>query len=120
MGIDRVVLESCQDDWLSDLDVQSDYQESPCLRGARAGTAELLDVHPSTEPVHLNVPGWLGGEPVDARPPVQRCAPDFSNVGPSPSAARLSLCRGDADQAMDTPPSGGPSVDQLVLVSDVP
>ncbi len=32
-------------------------------RGGRAGIAELLDAHPSAEPVHLNVPvkfpdGW--------------------------------------------------------------
>lgn len=35
-----------------------------CLVVARAGIAELLDAHPSTEPVHLNVPvrfpdGWV-------------------------------------------------------------
>jgi hypothetical protein len=34
-----------------------------CIVVARAGIAELLDAHPSTEPVHLNVPakfpdGW--------------------------------------------------------------
>ena len=34
-----------------------------CVVVARAGIAELLDAHPSTEPVHLNVPvkfpdGW--------------------------------------------------------------
>ena len=34
-----------------------------CVVVARAGIAELLDTHPSTEPVHINVPvkfpdGW--------------------------------------------------------------
>ena len=34
-----------------------------CVVVARAGIAELLDAHPSTEPMHLNVPvkfpdGW--------------------------------------------------------------
>ena len=38
-----------------------------CIVVARAGIAELLDAHPSTEPVHLNVPRQvprrLGGQP---------------------------------------------------------
>jgi len=38
-----------------------------CVVVARAGIAELLDAHPSTEPVHLNVPakfpeGWVANQ----------------------------------------------------------
>ncbi|MBB4957855.1 hypothetical protein FHR38_001588 [Micromonospora polyrhachis] len=43
-----------------------------CLVVARGGIAELLDAHPSTEPVHLNVPvkfpdGWEANQAVLAR-----------------------------------------------------
>ncbi|MGI5213178.1 AAA domain-containing protein [Plantactinospora sp. CA-290183] len=43
-----------------------------CVVVARAGIAELLDAHPSTEPVHLNVPikfpdGWEANQSVLAR-----------------------------------------------------
>ncbi|HLI39914.1 MAG TPA: AAA domain-containing protein [Streptosporangiaceae bacterium] len=43
-----------------------------CLVVARAGIPELLDAHPSTEPVHLNVPvkfpdGWAANQAVMAR-----------------------------------------------------
>jgi hypothetical protein len=42
-----------------------------CIVVARAGIAELLDAHPSTEPVHLNVParfpdGWEANHAVMA------------------------------------------------------
>lgn len=48
-----------------------------CLVVARAGIPELLDAHPSTEPVHLNVPvrfpdGWEANQAVLARLPVVR------------------------------------------------
>ena len=43
-----------------------------CIVVARAGIPELLDAHPSTEPVHLNVPvkfpdGWAANQAVMAR-----------------------------------------------------
>jgi hypothetical protein len=43
-----------------------------CIVVARAGIPELLDVHPSTEPVHLNVPvkfpdGWAANQAVMSR-----------------------------------------------------
>jgi hypothetical protein len=43
-----------------------------CIMVARAGIPELLDAHPSTEPVHLNVPakfpaGWEANQAVLAR-----------------------------------------------------
>jgi len=42
-----------------------------CIVVARAGIPELLDAHPSTEPVHLNVPvkfpdGWEANQSVMA------------------------------------------------------
>jgi hypothetical protein len=42
-----------------------------CIVVARAGIPELLDAHPSTEPVHLNVPakfpdGWEANHAVMA------------------------------------------------------
>jgi hypothetical protein len=43
-----------------------------CIVVARAGIPELLDAHPSTEPVHLNVPvrfpdGWEANQAIMAR-----------------------------------------------------
>ena len=43
-----------------------------CIVVARPGIPELLDAHPSTEPVHLNVPvkfpdGWAANQAVMAR-----------------------------------------------------
>jgi superfamily I DNA and/or RNA helicase len=51
-----------------------------CIVVARAGIAELLDAHPSTEPVHLNVPvkfpdGWEANQSVLARLTAYRSTP---------------------------------------------
>ena len=47
-----------------------------CIVVARAGIAELLDAHPSTEPVHLNVPvkfpdGWEANQSIMSH--LQQC-----------------------------------------------
>lgn len=51
-----------------------------CIVVARAGIAELLDAHPSTEPVHLNVPvkfpdGWEANQSVMYRLAAYRSPP---------------------------------------------
>jgi hypothetical protein len=51
--------------------VLSTRHRHACLVVARAGIPELLDAHPSTEPVHLNVPvkfpdGWAAHQTVMA------------------------------------------------------
>jgi hypothetical protein len=51
-----------------------------CVVVARAGIAELLDAHPSTEPVHIGVPvkfpdGWEANQSMLASLRHERCAP---------------------------------------------
>ncbi len=52
-----------------------------CIVVGRAGIPELLDAHPSTEPVHLNVPvkfpdGWEANQSVLAHLSRHRVAAD--------------------------------------------
>ena len=63
-----------------------------CIVVARAGIPELLDAHPSTEPVHLNVPvkfpdGWEANQSIMAHLSAMQgaCAMTAVCAGASPS-----------------------------------